>query len=278
MRTRSPQMKFDKKQRVIYYKDELNDDFGEVGLSRPAIPENYKYIRSGVGKFFSDALYYLIAYPILRVFCLFAGVRIKGKKKLKPLKKGYFLYGNHTGLIDAITPAVMIASPKRANIVAYTDAMTIPVARRVLKPLGYMPVSDKLSDLKKLYKAIDYYLEHKQCIAIYPEAHIWPYYTGVRKFLSTSFRYPAKAGAPVVPFFSTFRKSKFSEKPKMTINIGDPIYPDPSLSVAENTERFAKMTYEYMLNCSATLPNYEYIKYIKSDEQDETPSPYNENI
>lgn len=264
---KSPQMKFDKTNRVIYYKDELNDDFGELGLSRPPLPENYKYIRKGFSRFFSALLYYLIAYPILRLFCFFAGVRIKGKKKLKKLKKqGYFLYGNHVGWIDAITPAVMIAFPKRANILAYTDALSIPIARRLLRPLGYLPVTDKLSDTKKLYKAIDYCLAQNQSIAIYPEAHIWPYYTGIRKFSSLSFRYPARSGSPVVPFFSTFRKSKFSDKPKMTINIGEPIFPDKNLTIAENTQMLAKETYEYMLKCSKELANYEYIKYIKCDD------------
>lgn len=258
-------MKFDKKNRIIYYNDELNDDFGELGLSRPPLPENYKYIRKGAGRFFSAMVYFIVRH-ILRIYCFFAGVRVKGKKKLKVLKKqGYFLYGNHVGWIDAINPAVMIASPKSANIVAYTDALTIPVARRLIKALGFLPITEKISDLRNLTKAIDVCLERKHCIAIYPEAHIWPYYTGIRKFSSKSFRYPAKALVPAVPFFTSFRKSKFSSKPKPVINIGDPIYPDESLSVAENTEMLASKTYEYMLNCVNTLPNYEYVRYIKAE-------------
>ena len=35
-----------KKTKVAYYKDELRDDFNEVGLSRPPVPEGYKYKRT----------------------------------------------------------------------------------------------------------------------------------------------------------------------------------------------------------------------------------------
>lgn len=264
-------MKSDKNQRLVYYNDELNDDFGGLGLNRPDLPPDYKYIRTGIGRFFSFLFYYLFAFPILWIMCKFYGVKVKGRKKLRALKKvGYFLYGNHTLWIDAITPAVMIARPKRANIVGYTDAMTIPVAKSLLRPLGYLPITDKLADLKRFNKAVDYLIEHKQCIAIYPEAHIWPYYTGIRKFKFTSFRYPAKLSAPVVPFCTTYRKSRFSKKPKMTINIGDPIYPDSALSVNENTAMLAQKTYDYMLKCSREFPNYEYIRYVKNDKKSAT--------
>ena len=32
-----------KKSKVVYYHDELHEDFGEIGLNRPPVPENYKY-------------------------------------------------------------------------------------------------------------------------------------------------------------------------------------------------------------------------------------------
>ena len=32
-----------KKTHKIYYSDERHDDFGQVGLSRPSLPANYKY-------------------------------------------------------------------------------------------------------------------------------------------------------------------------------------------------------------------------------------------
>ena len=35
-----------KKTKIAYYSDELRDDFNELGLSRPPVPENYKYKRT----------------------------------------------------------------------------------------------------------------------------------------------------------------------------------------------------------------------------------------
>ena len=36
------------KTRVIYWKDENKDDFNEVGLKRPSVPEGYKYKRINI--------------------------------------------------------------------------------------------------------------------------------------------------------------------------------------------------------------------------------------
>ena len=33
------------KSKTIYWSDELNDDFDEVGLKRPPVPKNYRYLR-----------------------------------------------------------------------------------------------------------------------------------------------------------------------------------------------------------------------------------------
>ena len=45
-----------KKSKTIYWKDELHDDFDELVLSRPSVPQNYKYIRSNpINNFFSPS-------------------------------------------------------------------------------------------------------------------------------------------------------------------------------------------------------------------------------
>ena len=76
-----------KKTKTIYWSDELNDDFDEVGLSRPGVPEGYKYKRTNpINTFFSAILYHGIAKPILGIYCVFHGIRFKGKQNLKELK------------------------------------------------------------------------------------------------------------------------------------------------------------------------------------------------
>src|SRR5574344_713741 len=138
-------MRYDKKNKTIYYKDFAkfpNQDFGEIGLERPKVSDKYEYLRKGWFYIaWSWFLYYCIAIPILFVVGkLVVGPRIKGRKNLKEVKHtGYCVYGNHTHWIDAFTVSVFICNPKRTNILGFPDVLTIPVARSLVKSLGFIP-------------------------------------------------------------------------------------------------------------------------------------------
>lgn len=259
-------MEYDKKNHTIYYQDEYNDDFGEIGLNRPKINEKYKYIRHGFFNVtFSWILYYLIAIPILwcvgKIAC---GIKVKNRKKLKSIRhKGYFVYGNHTHWLDAFTVSVFVCRPKRVNILGYADALGIPLVRKIVKSLGLIPVGDDVSTAIKMTKAINHYINKKETIAIFPEAHVWPYYNGVRHFVSTSFRYPAKLNTPIVPICTIYRHVWYSKRPRMTIYVGDPIYPRSEYDSHQNSEYLANETYKYFVKIHNEHQSVEFIKYIK---------------
>ena len=87
------------KNKVIYYKDELNDEFSTAKIIPRKIDENYKYIHKNI-------IWNICAFIIQNVLSvpikyLYAKIKFRveyiGKEKLKPYKrKGYFIYGNHT--------------------------------------------------------------------------------------------------------------------------------------------------------------------------------------
>ena len=263
-----------KKTHVIYWKDEVNDDFDEVGLKRPSVPEGYKYKRTNViNNFFSAILYHGIAKPILGIYCLCKGIKIKGKKNIRKLHgKGAFIYSNHVAITDVFKfQSYVFFSRKRVNIVGYPDTLTMPVVRNLARALGYLPLplSGDLKNMVALMDAFKFYIEKKQFILIYPEAHIWPYYTHVRNFHSGSFNYPAKLEAPVLPIVTTWRKTKLCKKPKQTLHILEPIFPDPNKSTAENKQILYDKTLAAMQKCAEETPQYEYIKYIKVENNEE---------
>ena len=71
--------------------------------------------------------------------------------------------------------------------------------------MGAIPLPTKISGMRKFYDAVEHY--HKSSnITIFPEAHIWPYYTGVRPFSDASFAYPVQMQAPVIAFFVAYTK------------------------------------------------------------------------
>ena len=263
-----------KKTRTIYWKDEAKDDFDEVGLKRPPVPENYKYKRTNpFNNFFSAILYHVIAKPILGTYCFFKGIRVKGRHNLKKLEgKGAFIYSNHVAITDVLKfQAYIFFWRRRVNIVGYSDTLSMPVVRNLTRALGYLPLPlpGDLKNMVALVDAFKFYIEKRQYILIYPEAHIWPYYTKVRNFHSGSFNYPAKLEAPVLPVVTTWRKSKLCKKPKQTVYILEPIFPDPNKSSAENKQFLYEKTLVAMQTFADAIPQYEYIKYIKVENDEE---------
>lgn len=257
-----------KKTRTIYWKDEINDDFDEVGLKRPSVPENYKYKRTNpINNFFSGILYHGVAKPILGLYCFFKGIKVVGKQNIRKLGgEGAFIFSNHVAITDVFKyQSYVFFWRKRVNIIGYPDTLSMPVVRNLARALGYLPLplSGDIKNMISLMDAMKFYIEKKQFILIYPEAHIWPYYTKIRNFHSGSFNYPAKLEAPVLPIVTTWRKSRLCKKPKQTLYILEPIFPNPEKSASENKEYLYEETLKAMQKCSDSISQYEYIKYIK---------------
>jgi len=264
-----------KKTKTIYWSDELNDDFNEVGLDRPEVPEGYHYKRTNFfNNIVSGIFYHGIAKPILGLFCVCKGIRFVGKSNLKALKgSGAYLYANHVAITDVMKyQTTLFFWKKRVNILGYSDSLTMPVVRNLERALGYLPVP-KHGDLKNLIAlgdACDYYVKKKQFVLIYPEAHIWPYYTKIRNFPTGSFSYPSRSMAPVVPLVTTWRKPLIGKKPKQTIFIGYPIFPNPDLDKESNKIYLHDECLAAMKSMSDSVTQYEYIKYIKTEKKGET--------
>ena len=48
--------------------------------------------------------------------------------------------------------------------------------------LGAIPIPNNKNGMKNFINAIETHINKKHSITIYPEAHIWPYYTKIRPF------------------------------------------------------------------------------------------------
>lgn len=259
-----------KPKKTIYYKDELNDDFAGTKIKTKPVDKNFKYIRkSFIWKFFSWVFYYLIAVPIVAFYCfVIRGVKIKNKKAVKRARKGrkegIFFYCNHTYILDPFN-VNMVSMPYRNQILASLDTFSIKGLKSIVQMLGAIPVPKDIATLRKLNNAIEYNIKHKKNIAIYPEAHIWPYYTGVRPFRDASFSYPVNLNSPVVAVFTAYSKPtglfKKLRKTNMTLIVSDPIYSDPEKSKKEAKKELRDKVYEFMCDCSKKYSTYDYYVY-----------------
>ena len=254
--------------KVYYYTDEINEDFAKIGLKRPTIDENYKFIRKNKwNNFWSGVLYYCIAMPVLHLIALLKGVRIKNKRNLKVFKnKGIFIYANHTSYLDAFLIQVLACGIKRTNIVGYSDATTIPFVKHLCRALGYLPIPTTIKGTQKFLEAIEYYIKKRQNILIYPEAHIWPYYTGIRNFKSDSFKFPVIYDKKTFAFTVTYQQRKNSEKANITVYVDGPFVAPKDLSKKERELYLRNVVYDTMVERSkeSTYSVHEYVK-IETD-------------
>ncbi len=256
------------KQKVIYYKDEWNDDFAGTDIQRKPLRPDFEYVFSNrLRKGWAFFVYHFIAFPI--VFILQKVIyreKIVGREKLRKYKKtGCFLYGNHTRAMgDAYSPAI-IAAPYKAYVTAGPDAFSIPFVGRIVEDLGGLPVPDGMTGMRNYYRGIIEHVEKGHVIAFYPEAHIWPYYTGIRPFPDSSFLFPAKTGKPVFTYTTTYRKTGIFKLTQTVVYIDGPFFPEEGLSATENKKRLRDLCYDAMVERSRNS-TYEKIKYVKIDE------------
>ena len=240
---------------VIYYEDELNDDFAGNGITRCEIDESYKYIHTGpVWSFFAFIVYYIIAFPLVWFFeRVIMRVRFVNGGAVRRYKGGpTFLYGNHTGWIDAFTPN-LISVPRRNRIIVSPDTVSIKGLRTAVEMMGAVPVPTSHRAMHAFKEAIEHHHKRNN-ITIFPEAHIWPYFTGVRNFPDTSFAYPAKAGCPVFAFFTAYTEPKgflsCFRRANMTVYVSDPIYAEEGLSEREARRDLRDKVYAFMKEAS----------------------------
>ena len=178
---------------------------------------------------------------------------------------GYFMYGNHTQDIgDAFCPSLL--DPKKETyVIVHPNNVSMPFLGKITPFLGALPLPDDAKAAKNFNKAIKHKIDKNYCVTIYPEAHIWPYYTKIRPFKDTSFGYPIKLGTKVFCFTNTYQKRRFRKTPRIVTYIDGPFTTDESLSLKEQRESLRNQVYEAMCKASSNN-NVEIIKYIKVEE------------
>lgn len=262
--------------KTIYYSNELTDDFASTqNINTKPLPENYKWIRNGIlWKLFSGILYYLIIFPLAKIINRFYyGLKIKNRRVIKKLHSGCFLYSNHTQHLDPFISAEVSGWGHRTYFMAGPDTFSIIGLRHIVAMLGAMPVAYDLDSMKKMISSVNKRYHQGACITIYPEAHIWPYYTDIRNFGSASFAYPVGLNAPVVAMVVTYRKRRgltrlFFKHPCITVYCSDPMYANPTLGRKAAKKELRDRVYHWMKKTAAEHDNFEFVHYEYKENPD----------
>ena len=121
------------KPEVIYYSDEINDEFSGTKIEPRKIDEKYNYGKNPLWDFCSYLIQNVISMPIKTIYAkLKFNLKFEGKEKLKPYKKqGYFIYANHTqNFLDTFLPSLAIY-PKRNFLIVNPENISLKGTRLV---------------------------------------------------------------------------------------------------------------------------------------------------
>lgn len=248
----------------VRYYSTYTDDFEESANQNYKLPEDYKWVRKDIFSKFLSGLIYGLAVIFGGAYCKsFLHMKVKGRKNLKGMKGDFFIYGNHTQPVGDVFIPALCALPKRIFTVVSTANYGIPVIGKILPYLGALPIVDSLHGFKELNKAIEMRVEMNHPIVIYPEAHVWEYYTGIRPFADASFKFPVKMNKPAFAMTVTYRESKVFKRPIMEVYLDGPFYAEGETVKDKTTDLHCKI-YEAMMKQSKNS-NYNYIEYKEKE-------------
>ena len=247
-----------------YFYHHLTDDL-IVSLNQDYhLPNSYAiFPKSLSGKIWSKfvrPLGYLISMVYIN---LILRVRIIGKEKLQATNdQGYFIYGNHTQTFGDVVLPLSIVPAKKYYAIAAQSNWGIPVLGKLVLPYFGLPVGQNIEQSARLIKAITAVIKAKKVVVIYPESHVWPYYTKIRPFPVNSMHFPVALDSASFTMTTTYSRPKWGKKPQITVYIDGPFYPDKRLTKKQAQEKLHQQVYQTMQKRALTS-DFEYCMYQK---------------
>lgn len=254
--------------KVFYYEDELNDDFGTTVKKIKPLPKKYKYIhKNPFFRFFEFALYRLIVRPLAWLYIKIKfGHKFVNKRVIKEIKGGFFIYANHATIMgDAFIPNLLTLK-RRNYIISGEQASSLTVLLPIMNALGLVPLSNDRAQQIQLLKCVKHRIKEGHSVTVYPEAHVWPYYTDIRPYPCDSFRYPVTMNVPIITMTTCFQKKRLSKKPRAVTYIDGPFYLKENLTKGENIEYLHKTAYNKMKERAKNHSTYMYYEYKRKEK------------
>lgn len=250
-----------------YYYTKLTDDVVQSQQQDYQLPDNYQILPNGrfnqSWNWFARKLAAGFGWVYSR---LFMRVTVVGKEKLTAVGgQGYFVYANHTQPLGDVFTPLTIFPPEKFYAIANQANWGIPFIGKALVRYGGLPVGKNLRQSVKLVKAIKQVVIKQQgVVMVYPEAHVWPYYTKIRPFPVTSFHFPAELKAPVFTLTTTYRQPTFGKRPRTVMYLDGPYYPDETLALKQAQEKLHQEVQQVLIKRAATS-DYQFCHYMQKE-------------
>lgn len=258
-------MEFDPKPVKYPFPEDTSAHYLEVKKDNGQVfDKNYPFIDRSRGMRFKQslvrALLYTVVFPMARVRL---GLRIKGRKNLKIHKKelenGFVSCSNHVHLWDYI--CIMRAlCPKKPYLLVWERNMRGEDSALIRLVRG-IPIPEKDPHaVAALGEALGKLMEEKGALQIYGEGSMWEYYRPIRPFKTGAAYISCKYGKPLLPMAFSYRKPGyirrkiFKQQALFTLNIGEPLFPDPALKREEQRVELTKRSHEAVCRLAGIDP------------------------
>ena len=218
-------------------------------------------------KIFEFLFYYGIMIPVVYMLQkVYSHQKFANRKVMKQAKKeGCFIVSNHTQVQSDSYIGPLATWPKKCFIISHPHVLSVRGLRLGMQAYGVIPLGSNLSEKKAFLNCLETRIREGKAIIVYPEAHVWPYYTKIRNFDEQSFWYIAEMKKPMFVLTNCYQKRKFFKRPKIVTYADGPFYAKAELGRIEAAKELRDIAYETMCKRTKEYSNYEYIKYVKEE-------------
>lgn len=213
--------------------------------------ENYPYVDNSKSflwkRFWVRVLLRTIVFPLGKVRF---GLKTNGKKNLKIYKdvisQGVISVSNHIHFWDYIF-LMRTIKPIKPNVLVWSPNVNGP-SGSVVRLTGGIPIPENnLKATMVYYNAIDKLIDKDHgWLQLYAEGSMWEYYAPIRPFKRGSSFFAVQFNKPIMPIAYSYRKPTwirkkiFKQPARITVNVGEPIYPDNN--IMDRNERELDLT------------------------------------
>lgn len=237
----------------------FQDDLVTSHRQDQQLPADYDW--QPAGKRWQRRLVRALANDLSYLYCHFGrAITFKNAWRLKAAgQHGFVVYGNHTQPAGDVLIPYYLGNHHTFNVLASPANLGVPVLGRLTVLGGGLLTPQSLHQLGRFNRTVVAKLRAGEWAMIYPEEHVWPYYTGIRPFNPGAFHFPVAAQVPAYCLTVTYRKRRW-RRPRLVVYLDGPFTPDTSLPPKQQQRILQQQIHAQMSRRVATN-NVQYVTY-----------------
>lgn len=178
--------------------------------------------------------------------------KIVGEENIRDIKGGAIITSNHFNPLDNLIIQKLAKKVLKKRLYIIGQETNLAMTGMVGFFMNYsdiIPISNQISYMKKEFpEVIKEILEKENLILIYPEQEMWFNYRKPRPLKEGAYYFAAKNNVPIVSCFVEMietdeKDNEEFNKVKYILHILKPIYPNPNMTIKENSEFMMKTDY-----------------------------------